>query len=39
MPTTITFIGQLFGEGKTLALAKVYQNATEFHQKHPVLNI
>jgi len=37
MPTTITFIGKLFGEGKTLALAKAYQNATDFHQKHPVL--
>jgi len=37
MPTTITFIGKLFGEGKTLALAKAYQNATEFHKKHPVL--
>jgi len=37
MPTTITFIGQLFGEGKALALAKAYQNATEFHKKHPAL--
>jgi len=34
-PTGITFIGNLYGEGKLLALAKAYQNATEFHTKHP----
>jgi len=39
MPTTITFIGQLYGEGKALALAKAYQNATKFHKEHPLLNI
>jgi Asp-tRNA(Asn)/Glu-tRNA(Gln) amidotransferase A subunit family amidase len=36
-PTSITFMGQLFGEGKLLALSKAYQNATDFHLKHPVL--
>jgi Asp-tRNA(Asn)/Glu-tRNA(Gln) amidotransferase A subunit family amidase len=34
-PTGITFIGNLYDEGKLLALAKVYQDATEFHTKHP----
>jgi Asp-tRNA(Asn)/Glu-tRNA(Gln) amidotransferase A subunit family amidase len=34
-PTGITFIGNLYGEGKLLALAKAYQEATEFHSKHP----
>ncbi len=30
-PTGIAFIGNLYDEGKLLALAKAYQNATEFH--------
>ena len=37
LPTTITFMGQLFEEGKLLALAKAYQDATEFDEKHPNL--
>ena len=37
LPTTITFMGQLYEEGKLLALAKAYQDATEFDEKHPVL--
>ena len=36
-PTSITFMGQLFGEGKLLALAKAYQDATGFNLKHPNL--
>jgi len=34
-PTSITFTGQLFGEGKLLAVAQAYQDATGFHLKHP----
>jgi Asp-tRNA(Asn)/Glu-tRNA(Gln) amidotransferase A subunit family amidase len=34
-PTSITFVGRLFGEGKLLALAKAYQDATSFHLKQP----
>ena len=34
-PTSIVFIGQLFDEGKLLAIAKKYQDATGFHLKHP----
>jgi Asp-tRNA(Asn)/Glu-tRNA(Gln) amidotransferase A subunit family amidase len=34
-PTGISFIGNLYGEGKLLALAKAYQDETEFHRKHP----
>ncbi|MFD2932891.1 amidase [Spirosoma flavum] len=37
LPTSITFMGQLFEEGKLLAVAKSYQDATEFHKKHPVI--
>ncbi len=34
-PTSITFNGKLFGEGKLLQVAKIYQEATDFHLKHP----
>ena len=34
-PTSITFIGRLFEEGKLIAFAKLYQDATDFHKKHP----
>ncbi len=37
-PTSITFMGQLFGEGKLLEAARIYQQATNFHTKHPTLN-
>ncbi|MCU1283908.1 MAG: Amidase [Acidobacteriales bacterium] len=36
-PVSITFVGNLFGEAKMLAVAKAYQDATEFHLKHPVV--
>lgn len=36
-PTSITFMGNLYGEAETLAVAKAYQDATNFHLKHPVL--
>jgi Asp-tRNA(Asn)/Glu-tRNA(Gln) amidotransferase A subunit family amidase len=34
-PVSLTFVGDLFGESKLLAVANAYQNATEFHLKHP----
>lgn len=37
LPTTITFMGQLYEEGPLLALAKAYQDATDFNEKHPPL--
>ncbi len=36
-PTSITFVGRLFEEAKLLTVAKAYQDATEFHLKHPTL--
>jgi Asp-tRNA(Asn)/Glu-tRNA(Gln) amidotransferase A subunit family amidase len=36
-PTSICFIGKLFGEAQLLAVAKKYQDATDFHRKHPSL--
>lgn len=34
-PTSITFLGRLFDEGKLITFAKKYQDATDFHKKHP----
>jgi Asp-tRNA(Asn)/Glu-tRNA(Gln) amidotransferase A subunit family amidase len=36
-PTSICFIGKLFGEAEILEVAKAYQNATDFHRKHPAI--
>jgi Asp-tRNA(Asn)/Glu-tRNA(Gln) amidotransferase A subunit family amidase len=36
-PTSITFMGKLFGEAETLAVARAYQEATGFHLRHPTL--
>ena len=33
-PTSICFIGKLFGEAELLAVAKRYQDATDFNRKH-----
>lgn len=37
-PTSMTFIGKVFGDAEMLALARAYQNATEWHKKHPSMN-
>jgi Asp-tRNA(Asn)/Glu-tRNA(Gln) amidotransferase A subunit family amidase len=34
-PVSMTFLGNLFAEGKLLALARAYQEASGFHRKHP----
>jgi Asp-tRNA(Asn)/Glu-tRNA(Gln) amidotransferase A subunit family amidase len=34
-PTSICFLGKLFGEAQLLAVAKTYQEATGFHRRHP----
>ncbi len=34
-PTSLTFLGQLFGEAKLCRVAKAYQDATDFHLKYP----
>ncbi|WP_276360307.1 amidase [Daejeonella sp. H1SJ63] len=38
LPGSITFTGQLFGEGKLLKVAGAYQKATAFNEKHPSMN-
>lgn len=37
LPTSICFVGKLFGEAGLLAVAKTYQDATGFHLRHPKL--
>jgi Asp-tRNA(Asn)/Glu-tRNA(Gln) amidotransferase A subunit family amidase len=34
-PLSITFVGRLYEEEKLLAVAKAWQDATDFHTKHP----
>jgi len=36
-PTSVTFIGNLFDEATLLAVARRYQEATDFHRQHPKL--
>ncbi|HEX9311124.1 MAG TPA: amidase [Gemmatimonadaceae bacterium] len=36
-PVSLTFLGGLFEEAKLLAVARAYQDATDFHLKHPVV--
>jgi Asp-tRNA(Asn)/Glu-tRNA(Gln) amidotransferase A subunit family amidase len=36
-PTSLTFIGKLYGDAEMLALASAYQKATSWHLKHPNL--
>jgi len=38
-PTSITFLGRLYGEAETLAVARAYQEATGFHLRHPALPV
>ncbi len=33
--TSITFMGRLFDEGKIIAVAKTFQDVTDYHKKHP----
>ncbi|HEU4366011.1 MAG TPA: amidase family protein, partial [Candidatus Krumholzibacteria bacterium] len=34
-PTSITFMGRLYGDATVLAVAKAYQDATDFHTRRP----
>ena len=36
-PTSITFMGRLFGEAPMLALARAHEQAAAWHLKHPGL--
>jgi len=36
-PTSLTFLGKLYGEAELLAFGRAYQEATGFHLQHPKL--
>jgi len=36
-PTSLTFIANLYQDGALCRVAKAYQDATDFHLKHPAL--
>ncbi len=38
-PTSITFLGRLYGDADVLAIAKRYQDATDFHLRRPTLQV
>ena len=38
LPTSITFIGDLYKEAETLLIAKALQDATDFHLRNPPLD-
>lgn len=38
-PFSVTFTGQLHGESELLALGHAYQQATNFHRKHPNMSL
>ena len=38
-PVSITFIGNLFREDQLCAVAKAYQDATQWHKKHPEMKV
>lgn len=36
-PVSLTFLGNLFAEAELLAVARAWEQATDFHKKHPVI--
>jgi Asp-tRNA(Asn)/Glu-tRNA(Gln) amidotransferase A subunit family amidase len=36
-PVSLTFLGNLFGEASLLAVARAFEQATDFHKQHPKL--
>jgi Asp-tRNA(Asn)/Glu-tRNA(Gln) amidotransferase A subunit family amidase len=39
VPVSITFLAGLYQEAKLLAVAKAWQDATDFHRRHPVVKV
>jgi Asp-tRNA(Asn)/Glu-tRNA(Gln) amidotransferase A subunit family amidase len=39
VPVSLTFLGGLYQEANVLAVAKAWQDATEFHTRHPVVKV
>lgn len=38
-PVSFTFLGNLFGEAALLAVARAWEQATDFHGKHPKISV
>ena len=38
-PTSITFLGKLYGDAEVLAVAKRFQDATDYHLRQPKLQV
>ena len=36
-PVSISFIGNLYRDSEALTVAHAYQQATDFHRRHPIL--
>jgi Asp-tRNA(Asn)/Glu-tRNA(Gln) amidotransferase A subunit family amidase len=39
MPTSVGFVGRLYGEAELCAIGCAYQRATQHHLKHPSLSV
>jgi Asp-tRNA(Asn)/Glu-tRNA(Gln) amidotransferase A subunit family amidase len=39
VPVSLTFLGGLYQEARLLAVAKAWQDATDFHLRHPVVKV
>jgi Asp-tRNA(Asn)/Glu-tRNA(Gln) amidotransferase A subunit family amidase len=39
VPVSITFLAGLYQEARLLAVAKAWQDATDFHRRHPVVKV
>jgi Asp-tRNA(Asn)/Glu-tRNA(Gln) amidotransferase A subunit family amidase len=39
VPVSLTFLGGLYQEARLLAVAKAWQDATDFHRKYPVVKV
>jgi Asp-tRNA(Asn)/Glu-tRNA(Gln) amidotransferase A subunit family amidase len=37
LPTNITLVGNLYSEATLLAVAKAFQDATDFEEQHPAI--
>jgi Asp-tRNA(Asn)/Glu-tRNA(Gln) amidotransferase A subunit family amidase len=37
-PVSITFVGNLYDEARLASVARAYQDATDFHRRHPALS-
>ena len=37
-PTSLTFVGRVFGDATVLAAAHAFQQATDWHRQHPTLS-